>query len=535
MKRIFLILVFSLLFISQAVSQPDLKLYPDEIEFTNIFNRIKNVYFVNEGNQLLIIDSLSYNNSYYFTRFDSWGGQYPLYIAPGDSLLMDCILSGYYIVPSADTSDTMYVYSNGEDPVEDLEIDIKFFDDNYGSGFINGQVTDGILPLEGAKVHFLYSGTYIVTSVETDQYGMYSVELPPGSFTLAAEKDSYYVSFHEEVFDPFNATQILVEDDSTYVVNFILERMEETDYSISGRVSDSVSAYPLKKGMVVIRKGNHAPPKLLAGDISSVADEGIYTTFIKENGTYHSRGIIQPDYYFVQSFSDYFIPTYYTALNISPPFWQQADSVLINSHLSSRHIQMPRDSSYGGGNAQGTVTINQRFAEIPSDVVLFARNVNRDSLVFNYVFSSRDGSFNLPFLPYGTYQLMAQRIGYDNAYSNEFVIDSLNPEINGLSLNFLISDINDKDVIPVNAELYQNYPNPFNPSTNIEFTIPEFQLVNLTVTNILGEEVASLFNGNLNAGRHRFIFNGDNFSSGIYFVNLITDQKRLVKKIILMK
>lgn len=535
MKRFFLAIPFSLMFVIQMFSQPDLEISPDEIEFKDIFNRIKTVYFINEGNQILIIDSINYKNDYYFVRFDNWGGQYPIYISPGDSLLMDCILSGYFVVPSADTTDTMYVYSNGEDPVEDLKIKIKYFDDNYGKGIITGQVNDGILPIEGAKVHFLYSGTYLLTSVETDRYGMYSVELPPGNFSVVAEKDSFYVSFYDEVYDPFNASQVLVEDDSTRIVNFVLERMEVTDYSISGRISDSVSNYPLKKGMVVIRKGNHAPPKLIPSKKSSVADEGIYTTFIDEHGMYASRGIIQPDYYYVQSFSDYFIPTYYTALNISPPFWQQADSVLINSHLSFRHIQMPRDSSYGGGTAKGTVTVNQRFAEIPSDVVLFARNVNRDSLVFNYVFSNIDGSFTLPFLPYGTYQLMAQRIGYDNAYSNEFVIDSLNTIIDGISLYFNTTDVDDEIRIPVNAELYQNYPNPFNPSTNIEFTIPEFQYVRLIVTNILGEEVTSLYSGNLHAGRHKFAFNGSSLSSGVYFVNLNAGQTRLVKKILLMK
>ncbi|QQS35683.1 MAG: T9SS type A sorting domain-containing protein [Ignavibacteriales bacterium] len=535
MQRILIVFLFLIILTSQAVSQPDLKLYPDEIEFTNIFNRIKNVYFVNEGNQTLIIDSLSYNNNYYFTRFDGWGGEYPIYIAPGDSLLMDCILSGYYIVPSADTSDTMYVYSNGEDPVEDLEIDIKYFDDNYGDGIINGYVTDGTLPLQGVKVHFLYSGTYTVNSVETDQYGFYSVELPPGLFTVAAEKDSYYVAFHDDVFDPFNAQQVLVEDDSTISIDFTLEKMTETGYSVAGRISDSLTHYPLKKGIVVVRKGTHTPPKLLPGKMSSVVDEGIYTAFIKDDGTYNIRNIIQPDYYFVQSFSDYFIPTYYSLNNISPPFWQNADSILIDSHIGSRHIAMPRDSSYGGGTAIGAVTINQRFAGIPSDVVLFARNVNLDSMIFNYVFSNTDGTFKLPFLPYGTYKLVAQRIGYPDAYSNEFVIDSLNPEITGLNLNFNITEVKEDYTIPNSIELYQNYPNPFNPSTTIEFSLPEVQNVNLILTNILGEETSLIYSGNLPAGKHKFFLDGSKLSSGVYFVHLKAGMTRLTKKILLLK
>lgn len=534
MQKIFLLLFTSLILSTAAVSQPRLELNPREISFEDVFNRLENVYFKNIGNQTLIIDSLSYNNDYYFVRFNGQSN-YPLFIAPGDSLLMDCIFSGYYVVPSADTSDTLFVYNNGDDPVEDLEIDIGYFDDDYGEGIINGQVTDGQNPLQGVKIHFLYAGTYVINSVFTDQFGFYSSILPPGNYSIAAEKDSFYVSFYDRFFDPFNAAQVLVQDDSLRTANLVLERMTETGYSISGSIYDSISTYPLKKGIVVVRKGTHTPGKIINRDSPSVVDEGIYTAFVKPDGTYRVLNIIQPDYYFVQSFSDYFVPTYYSAVNISPPFWQQADSLLINTQLSSRHIGMPRDSSFGGGTAIGTVTVNQLSASVPSDVVLYAKNVNPNSSIFNYVFSQQDGSFSLPFLPYGSYQLVAQRIGYDDAVSNEFIIDSLNTLILGVNLNFVVSDVDDGFTIPENVELYQNYPNPFNPFTNIEFVLPENEMVNLSISNILGEEVTALYNGYLNSGKHKFTFNGKGLSSGVYFVSLQTSEIRFVKKIILLK
>jgi hypothetical protein len=48
--------------------------------------------------------------------------------------------------------------------------------------------------------------------------------------------------------------------------------------------------------------------------------------------------------------------------------------------------------------------------------------------------------------------------------------------------------------IPTEYALFQNYPNPFNPVTNIGFRIPNFGFVSLEVYDILGREIATIFN-----------------------------------------
>ena len=52
-------------------------------------------------------------------------------------------------------------------------------------------------------------------------------------------------------------------------------------------------------------------------------------------------------------------------------------------------------------------------------------------------------------------------------------------------------------MIPNKNIIAQNYPNPFNPSTTIEFSIPDFTLIQLTIFNPLGEAVKTLVNENL--------------------------------------
>ena len=89
---------------------------------------------------------------------------------------------------------------------------------------------------------------------------------------------------------------------------------------------------------------------------------------------------------------------------------------------------------------------------------------------------------------------------------------------------------------PESYKLSQNYPNPFNPNTTIEFEIKEDARVKLTVYNILGEEVAQLVNGDINAGTHKVDFNAANLASGVYVYRLDAGNKFIeTKKMVLMK
>jgi len=73
---------------------------------------------------------------------------------------------------------------------------------------------------------------------------------------------------------------------------------------------------------------------------------------------------------------------------------------------------------------------------------------------------------------------------------------------------------------PFVATLEQNYPNPFNLTTNIEFRIAQTGFVSLKIYDVLGREVATLVNGNLNPGKHTVTWNVTNVSSGVYLYRL---------------
>jgi hypothetical protein len=88
--------------------------------------------------------------------------------------------------------------------------------------------------------------------------------------------------------------------------------------------------------------------------------------------------------------------------------------------------------------------------------------------------------------------------------------------------------------------LGQNYPNPFNPSTTINFSLAVDSKVSLKIFDVLGQEVATLINGQLAAGSQEVSFNASSINSGVYFYRIdasgIDGQKfSSVKKMILTK
>lgn len=94
---------------------------------------------------------------------------------------------------------------------------------------------------------------------------------------------------------------------------------------------------------------------------------------------------------------------------------------------------------------------------------------------------------------------------------------------------------------PKNVELLQNYPNPFNPVTNLSFVIGSASgggyssLVTLTVYDVLGREVATLVNEELQPGEYKVWWDGTYQAAGVYFYRLNAGHYFETKKLVLIK
>ena len=83
--------------------------------------------------------------------------------------------------------------------------------------------------------------------------------------------------------------------------------------------------------------------------------------------------------------------------------------------------------------------------------------------------------------------------------------------------------------------LYQNFPNPFNPTTSISWNQPTDDFVIIKIYDILGNEVATLVNENIDAGNHTINFDASNFSSGMYIYKLQSVNSVQNRKMMLLK
>jgi hypothetical protein len=88
---------------------------------------------------------------------------------------------------------------------------------------------------------------------------------------------------------------------------------------------------------------------------------------------------------------------------------------------------------------------------------------------------------------------------------------------------------------PVGFVLRQNYPNPFNSATRIGFSSPQSAVVTLKVFDLLGQEVATLVNGERSAGNHNIIWDASRFPSGIYFYRLQSGSSTQTRKLLILR
>jgi hypothetical protein len=120
----------------------------------------------------------------------------------------------------------------------------------------------------------------------------------------------------------------------------------------------------------------------------------------------------------------------------------------------------------------------------------------------------------------GTGQFNALPTSYD-AGANQITVP-----MNGLeefafgSRSYFTRETPADGAIPEEFALQQNYPNPFNPSTTIEYQIPEDAVVDITVYNVLGQEVQPLVKGFQSAGYYKVVFDATALPSGVYFYRI---------------
>ena len=130
-----------------------------------------------------------------------------------------------------------------------------------------------------------------------------------------------------------------------------------------------------------------------------------------------------------------------------------------------------------------------------------------------------------------------QSIFVDSPNGHIWITDFSNHRVLRFDVSSLTS-VSESGKLPSlqNFFLSQNYPNPFNGETQITFSTKSTEDVLLTVYNLLGQKIATLFDEVAAANTvYSIAFDAKNLPSGIYLYSLRTVNGNEVKRMCLLK
>ncbi|MCW8848841.1 MAG: T9SS type A sorting domain-containing protein [Melioribacteraceae bacterium] len=200
-----------------------------------------------------------------------------------------------------------------------------------------------------------------------------------------------------------------------------------------------------------------------------------------------------------------------------------------------------------GGNSDWSVVSKYTLIFAPTDLILQRTELNEITLTWNDNSEVEDGYVIEHKL---TDQAIFSVLDTLKGSGNEYVDKNVEQEqtynyrikaykelgeseySNEASL-FLVGVV--ENDIPNQYSIGQNYPNPFNPTTKIKFGLPNSTLTKLIIYDLLGKEIQTLINKELETGYHEINFDASNYQSGIYFYRIQAGNYIQTKKMVLIK
>jgi hypothetical protein len=150
------------------------------------------------------------------------------------------------------------------------------------------------------------------------------------------------------------------------------------------------------------------------------------------------------------------------------------------------------------------------------------------------VYGQRDGILKVGLLDLNGAQIIAA--GEHRMISIPGKYELVSAIVSDMDHHDMVASIGSKlSELPDSYTLDQNYPNPFNPMTSISFSIPAASHVKLEIYNIMGQQVTTLVDKQLEAGKHTIQWDGSNAASGVYLYRLQAGDFVDTKKMTLLK
>jgi hypothetical protein len=355
----------------------------------------------------------------------------------------------------------------------------------------------------------------------TDENGNYTIEVYEGSYYVSVYENGYYKQFYKDVSNTFDATPVIVSEDTLNItgIDFSLNKPDPGSNAISGFIRDK-----------------NTNSELAGVDVYAIPNNGgnwIEST-TGYDGAYFLRDIKDGDYillFYKENCISQFYKNYYETCSE----WEDAFIFTLSGgeHISNLFTYLEPINPMGG-QISGSIYNNSSSSisgTLISAVDSAGETISSSVSVFN-------GNYLIPSLKDGSYTIKASKIGYQTSEHSDKISIDLNskPVVDGVNIYITLTDVKDDEkIIPESYNLSQNYPNPFNPTTTIKYQVPKESFVSVKVYDAIGSEVADLVNEKQKQGYYELYFDASNFSSGVYFYRIISDNYTAVKKMLLVK
>ncbi len=475
-----------------------------------------------------------------FTAVPDTDGNYTMDVAPGE----------YVVRVVAFFDEHMYhvyydsVYSAEEAThvaVEDDVTDINFTlpEASVSPFTVSGTITSkqSGLPLEGANVHFvsynMYTNLYRTYEGTTDADGNYTVEgytmLAEDSLVGFAWKDStFFAQFYNGKATFLTADPILYHaNENVTGIDFALDTLNtENAYAISGTVVDE-DGNPVVTGNITA--------------FTTATNVGVITAMIDTTGHYAFDPVFPAgSTVYLQAWGGYgYVPEIYN----DAESWEDADAIMITDADQVIDFELAKTGPARTplGSISGTVDFGTQNLSKASETSAYEGSVvyvrpqgTSEWTASDYV--DENGNFSLPIDEDGTYDVkLTTRENGDQ--ESTVTVTGLESDI-----TMTPTGISPKggETILRSAKLFNAYPNPFNPQTTIQVEMAKTGTASLTIYNVIGQKVKTLFNGNLQKGLRTFSWNGTDannhmVASGLYFYQLKTGATVQTKAVMFLK
>jgi hypothetical protein len=392
------------------------------------------------------------------------------------------------------------------------------------------------------------NSVYVFTT-KVDSAGKYSVKLPQGSYIAQAYASGYYRLFYNNRSDLLSADIIKLQANVSNI-NFVLKPVLPVVLGkINGSVIDSVS-----RGGVISRVMAF---RLLPSGKDTIIAPRSYMDDTDSLGAYSIVNLPPGDYIVMAVPLGHYVPSFYSVLG-STRRWKDATKINVNGNtvagITIYVVPMTKAltgySSIKGSVSSSTPTSPSAMGKTSAAVGIEGSLVyavdNATGQVAGYGVTNTDGSFTIGELAPAAYSVTVDKLDYNSTtVTANPTYDPITGAAVGstvsMNIDAVVTDVpGNPGAVPTSYVLEQNYPNPFNPTTQILFSLPNSERASLTIYNLLGQKVATLFDGLLPQGSHVVSWNGRDshglqLPSGVYFYTLKTASFVSSRKMMMLK